>query len=84
MILKTLAFIKKVYKVQPDFFYASDFKVLIDVCLRESRNTKSDELREKFIDVLITLAGTQEYAKDRHRKDSIFRLVEEIQYATVS
>ncbi|KAL4453071.1 hypothetical protein ABPG74_015302 [Tetrahymena malaccensis] len=84
LIIKTLQFIEDIYIVQSDFFYSHDFNVLIDVCIREINNTNKENIREKYIEVLHVLTDTDQYKKKQPRRDSIFRLVETMQYATVS
>ena len=46
MNLKCLTFIQNIYKVQENFLYSNDLKILIDICVREIQNVSEENLRE--------------------------------------
>lgn len=88
-VLKILAFLKRiflyqeVFKSEHGFFYTNDFKILCDILIRDIMNTNDESIREKDMEVLVTVLRSSQYKQDKYRKKDCQELLEELLSATV-
>lgn len=89
-ILKILAFLKRIFlyqesfhKSEHGFFYTNDFKILCDILIRDIMNTNDENIREKDMEVLLTVLRSSQYKQEKYRKKDCLELLEELLSATV-
>lgn len=89
-IVKIVNFLTRVFEFQEGkmagnyFFYTNDFKVLCDVVFRDIGNTSEEIVREKELELLMSILKTGQYQKEKYRKSEFAELLQELTEADVS
>eukprot|EP01017_Pseudomicrothorax_dubius_P031600 TRINITY_DN4053_c0_g1_i2.p1 TRINITY_DN4053_c0_g1~~TRINITY_DN4053_c0_g1_i2.p1 ORF type:complete len:294 (+),score=82.55 TRINITY_DN4053_c0_g1_i2:156-1037(+) len=82
--MKTLREIYRIAKPDEGFLYHNDLKALIEILIRELRNTPNMTLKDQTLETIQVLVKTKDYQKEKPHSSDIVDLANELIYSDVS